>query len=99
MKKNRQSLRRVYFLMAVMGIWGAAIGARLYFLHVVKAADLKAQAARQQQRTLDISPRRGVIYDRNNNELAASIKVDSVYADPDQVKDPGRTAAVLSRLT
>jgi cell division protein FtsI (penicillin-binding protein 3) len=99
MKKNELSNRRVYFLIAVMGFWAAAIGARLYFLQVVQSADLRSRAERQQQRTLEVSPRRGVIYDRNNNELAISIKADSVFAIPDEIKDPERSAKVLSDLT
>jgi cell division protein FtsI/penicillin-binding protein 2 len=82
-----------------MGIWGAAIGARLYFLHVVHSADYKQRAERQQQRVLDVSPRRGIIYDRNGNELAASIKVDSVFAVPEEIENPVSTARTLSSLT
>src|SRR5437870_5434141 len=77
MKKDKSLARRIYILIAVMGIWGAAIGTRLYFLHVVHSADYRQRAERQQQRMLDVSPRRGIIYDRNGNELAASVKGDS----------------------
>jgi len=99
MKKNELSNRRVFLLMAFMAVWAAAIGLRLYFLQVVQSADLKSRAKRQQQRTLEVSPRRGVIYDRNNNELAISIKADSVFAIPDEIRDPERSARVLSDLT
>ena len=81
-----------------MGIWGAAIGARLYFLQVVQSADLKQRAQHQQQRVLEVSPRRGVIYDRTGAELAISVKVDSVFADPEAIPDPARTARTLSRI-
>ena len=67
-------------LIGAMVLWALVIGTRLYFLHVVHSADYRQRAERQQQRTLDVSPRRGVIYDRNGNELAVSIKVDSVFA-------------------
>jgi cell division protein FtsI (penicillin-binding protein 3) len=82
-----------------MGIWGTAISARLYFLHVVRAEEMKDRAVRQQQRTLDVSPARGAIYDRNGNELAISIKVDSVFAVPEEVRDSAVTASQLSKLT
>jgi len=82
-----------------MGIWGTVIAARLYFLHVVESATWTERAVRQQRKSIEISPRRGVIYDRNNNELAISIKVDSVFAVPDEIKDPVRTARTLSSLT
>ncbi len=99
MKTDRFLARRVYVLITVMGLWGSAIGARLYFLHVVHSADYKHRADRQQQRTLEVNPRRGIIYDRNGNELAASIKVDSVFAVPDEIKNPAAAAKVLSIAT
>src|SRR5262249_31885423 len=98
-KVQRQAeRRRVYVVIAAMGLWAAMIGARLYFLHVVQSADYRQRAERQQQRTLEVSPRRGVIYDRNGNELAVSIKVDSVFAVPDEIQNPDATAAALSSL-
>src|SRR5688572_11439882 len=99
MKKYKDFSRRVFVLITIMGIWGLAIGARLYFLHIVESADLRIRAESQQQRTLDVSPRRGVIYDRNGNELAVSIKVDSVFAVPGEIEDPVATAARISELT
>src|SRR5215813_596476 len=98
MKTERFLTQRVYFLIALMAFWTAAIGARLYFLHVVHSADYKQRAQRQQQRSLEVSPRRGVIYDRNNNELAISVKVDSVFAVPDEIEDLHATAKTLSPL-
>ena len=96
MKNDRSLAGRVYILITVMGLWGAAIGTRLYFLHVVHSAGYRHRAERQQQRTLEVNPRRGNIYDRNGNELAVSIKVDSVFAVPDEIKNPAATAKALS---
>src|SRR5437660_699364 len=97
---QRQSeAKRVYVLILIMALWAVAIGARLYFLHVVHSADYRQRAERQQQRTLELSPRRGVIYDRNGNELAVSIKVDSVFAVPDEIKNPDAAANTLSTIT
>lgn len=99
MKKDKTLTHRLYILIAIMFLWAAVIGVRLYFLHVVESGDLKGRAVRQQQRVLDVSPRRGVIYDRNGNELAISIKVDSVFAVPDEIRNPLSTAKKLSSLT
>src|SRR5438093_1453909 len=87
---------RVYILIGVMTGWAAAIGTRLYFLHVVHSADYRQRAERQQQRTFEVTPPRGIIYDRNKNELAVSVKVDSVFAVPDEIDDPVRAAGILS---
>src|ERR1051326_8380956 len=99
MKIDKFLTTRVYILIAVMAFWAVVIGARLYFLHVVHSADYKQRAERQQRRTLEVSPRRGVIYDRNGNELAVSIKVDSVFAIPDEINDVPGTATTLAALT
>ena len=40
-----------------------------------------------------------MIYDRNGNELAISIKVDSVFAVPDEIENIDSVAQTLSRLT
>jgi cell division protein FtsI (penicillin-binding protein 3) len=99
MKKDKSLARRVYVLITVMVIWGAAIATRLYSLHVMHSADYRQRAERQQQRILDVSARRGIIYDRNGNELAVSIKVDSVFAVPEEIPNPAAAAKKLSALT
>src|SRR5436190_19625685 len=96
MKNDKVLTRRIYAVVIFMVVWAAVIGARLYFLHVVHSADYKQLAERQQQRTLDVSPRRGIIYDRNGNELAVSIKVDSVFAVPGEIENLAATAKTLS---
>jgi cell division protein FtsI (penicillin-binding protein 3) len=98
MKRDPFLSRRVYVLVAVVLIWGAVIAARLYFLHVVRSADYKQRAERQQQRAFDITPARGVIFDRHKNELAVSIKVDSVFAVPEEIDHPDATAKTLSKV-
>src|SRR5438034_11471377 len=90
--------RRIYVVIAIVALWATAIGARLCFLHVVHSAEYKQRAERQQQRTFEVTPQRGVIYDRNKNELAISIKVDSVFAVPDEIKNPAAAAKTLSKV-
>jgi cell division protein FtsI (penicillin-binding protein 3) len=90
--------RRVYVVIGLMAFWGCAIGARLYFLQVVHSSDYRQRAERQQQRSLDVSPRRGIIYDRNMNEMAVSIKADSIFAIPDEIGDPRAAAKTLAPL-
>jgi cell division protein FtsI (penicillin-binding protein 3) len=84
-----------------MGLWGTVIGARLFFLQVVESADFRNRASGQQQKTIDIMPPRGVIYDRNKNELAASIKVKSVFASPKEIpaRERAATAKTLAAIT
>ncbi len=56
-------------------------------------------AARQQQRTFEVAPRRGVLYDRNLRELAMTVLVDSIYAVPSEVgENRAEDAALLAKI-
>lgn len=78
--------------------WMMLIGIRLTYLQVFRYGDFVKQAARQQQRTVEVSPRRGVIYDRNGQELAMSVPVDSVFAVPIEIPDQENTASILAKV-
>lgn len=72
--------------------------ARLVYIQFVWSDTLGEEALDMRMQDIPIQPRRGVIYDRNGHELAFSIDVESVYAIPAQVKDPEKTAAILSEI-
>jgi cell division protein FtsI (penicillin-binding protein 3) len=40
------------------------------------------RAQKQQQRTFEVAPRRGILYDRNMRELAMTVQVDSDLRRP-----------------
>ena len=92
------STRRLYALGGFFFLWLLVIGFRLIQLQVFRYGEWVQRAARQQQRSIEVSPRRGVIYDRNGHELAMSINVDSVFAVPSEIPDPDNTASFLSRV-
>src|ERR1051325_10285619 len=98
MKKDPSLSRRVYVLVALIFLWCSVVGVRLYFLHVIRSAEYRQRAERQQQRTYELTPPRGVIYDRHKNELAISIKVDSVFAVPEEIDNREATSKTLSKL-
>jgi cell division protein FtsI (penicillin-binding protein 3) len=75
--------------------WVTLICGRLIWLQVVHYKDFVDRAARQQQRTFEVAPRRGILYDRNLHELAMTVLADSVYAVPSEIadrQDPGGDA-------
>ena len=51
---------------------------------------------KQQQRTFEVAPRRGVLYDRNLRELAMTVQVDSIYAVPTEIDDKQAAARTLA---
>jgi cell division protein FtsI (penicillin-binding protein 3) len=90
--------KRLYFLGALLFLWLVAIVFRLVNLQVIKYGEFEQRAQKQQQRTIDVSPRRGIIYDRNGHELAMSVNVDSVFAVPSEIPDQVNTAHLLARI-
>ena len=100
-KAPRQTLtapiRRIRFAYVALFFcfWTGLIGVRLVWLQVVRHSDFVERAARQQQRTFEVAPRRGVLYDRNLRELAMTVTVDSVYAVPSELGENRENAAEL----
>jgi cell division protein FtsI (penicillin-binding protein 3) len=80
-------------------VWALLIGARLVQLQVVQLREWKQRAAHQQQRTVEVSPQRGIIYDRNGQPLAMTVPVDSIFAVPSEIADQSGVAAQLAALT
>jgi cell division protein FtsI (penicillin-binding protein 3) len=92
--------RRLRFLLValVFAGWALLIVVRLVWLQVATHSQYVDLAVRQQQRTFEVAPRRGVLYDRNLHELAMTVLVDSVYGVPSEIQDKDRTAAALARV-
>src|SRR6266478_5552663 len=89
--------RRLFCLAGGFAFWFSAICVRLFWLQVVAYGDYSQQAARQQQRSIEVPAIRGNIYDRNGNELAMTAKVDSVFAVPSEITNIHKTAVDLAR--
>jgi cell division protein FtsI (penicillin-binding protein 3) len=83
---------------AFLLVWAVIIVVRLVVLQVVHYGVWLQRAQRQQQRTEAISPQRGVIFDRNGQELAMTVQVDSVFAVPSEIPDQKTTATLLATL-
>src|ERR1700676_4538301 len=87
---------RLLILAGVALLWATAVFGRLGYLQLYRHREYLVRAQRQQQRTIEISPKRGAIYDRNMHALAMSIKVDSAFAIPAELKDKVLVARLLS---
>jgi cell division protein FtsI (penicillin-binding protein 3) len=79
-------------------LWAMAIVARLFWLQVVHHQEYVERAQKQQQRTFEVAPRRGVLYDRNLRELAMTVQVDSIYAVPGEIDDKQAAARQLAAI-
>ncbi|HXU39573.1 MAG TPA: penicillin-binding protein 2, partial [Blastocatellia bacterium] len=95
---NKASDKRLSIIQITIVLWMMAIGAKLLWLQVKQHDWLLARAAHQQQAAIDLSPMRGVISDRNGDELARSVAVKSLYASPADIGDAAAAADTLSDL-
>jgi cell division protein FtsI/penicillin-binding protein 2 len=90
---------RLYALSGMLCLWLLTICLRLVYLQIFCYGDFERRAQHQQQRSFDLSPKRGVIYDRAGRELAMSIQVDSAFVVPSEAPDLGNTVSLISRIT
>ena len=95
------SLKRVRFWLICLFFlsWAILIAVRLFWLQVVLHGEFQERARQQQQRTFDVAPRRGVLYDRNLRELAMTVQVDSIFAVPSEIADKQATAMRWPQLS
>ncbi len=77
-------------------LWTSALFGRLSYLQLFKHGEYLARAQRQQQRTIEITPKRGIIYDRNLRALAMSVPAKSAFAVPAEIADESLAARLLS---
>ena len=98
-KRTSPFHRRNFLLLTLfLGAWTTVVAGRLVQLQIVEHEDFLRQARRQQEQTIDISPVRGVIYDRNRRPLAMSVEVESVFAVPVEIADAKSTASLLGKV-
>lgn len=90
---------RLYFLGGILLLWFGAICLRLVYLQIFEYGEFEQRASHQQQRTIEISAKRGIIYDRAGRELAMSINVDSGFAVPSEIPDLAQTISLITRIT
>ena len=90
---------RLYILTGLLALWCGGICLRLVYLQIFRYGSFEQRAIHQQNRTEEVSARRGIIYDRSGHELAMSIEVDSVFAVPADVPDLAETISLVSRIT
>src|SRR6204780_4886412 len=97
-RSDRVAAKRLLIVAGVAMLWALAIFGRLGYLQLVRHSDYLARAQRQQQRTIEITPQRGVIFDRNLHPLAMSVPVKSAFAVPAEIADESMAAHLLSGI-
>ena len=100
-QKLTAPIRRVRFVYValIFCLWAGTIAVRLTWLQVVQHSQWVERAKEQQQRTFEVAPHRGVVYDRNMKPLAMTVLVDSIYAVPTELgENRAEVAALLAKI-
>ncbi|MBI5810417.1 MAG: penicillin-binding protein, partial [Deltaproteobacteria bacterium] len=87
---------RIFLVTGLILLLFGAIFYRAFKLQVLDANSLQKMASSQHTKTVSVQAKRGDIYDRNSRELAVSIEVDSVYAQPVKVESARLYARALA---
>jgi cell division protein FtsI (penicillin-binding protein 3) len=95
-ERDRQAAGRLLVVACLALLWMTAVSGRLGYLQLFRHSEYMVRAQRQQQRVIEITPKRGAIYDRNMHPLAMSIPVDSAFAVPSEIGDEQLAARLLS---
>ncbi|MFW5875211.1 MAG: penicillin-binding protein [Myxococcota bacterium] len=101
-RRRRWVRVRIGLLGFVLLVGAVLVGRRAYELQVERAPALKEMAEAQYLREIKLAPKRGTIYDRHGTELAVSVDVDSVWANPKEIAraeaDPRSVATQLASV-
>src|SRR5687768_9005996 len=74
---------RALFVAAFIGFWMLLVCFRLIHLQFTQHEGLANRARQQQQNSIETSPQRGELLDRQERQLARSIQTVSLFLDPD----------------
>jgi cell division protein FtsI/penicillin-binding protein 2 len=81
----------------VIGIFGL-LGWRLFYLQYCRADYYRQSSRKQQHAVITRQPQRGIILDSRGRILAASNKVQTVFAEPRRITDVKDTATKLQQI-
>lgn len=84
-------------ILVTLAVIAILIG-KLFYWQFIKGAELKSGAIQQQTLDSVVSPKRGIIYDRNGKVLSQSISVQTVTASPAEVTKKGKENQIASKL-
>lgn len=99
-KATIQNKKRMLALLCIFGVFLIYLLFNMFKWQIVRGAELQESAYNQQTKNRTISPKRGVIYDRNGTVLAESVTVETISITPKNIdkEDKEKTAKGLSEI-
>ena len=92
------SRKRLLMVGSFLVAWAIVVVGRLAQVQILRHDDYVAKAARQHERTIELTPVRGSILDARGRILAESVPAFSIYADPKSIEDRRGTAKKLAAV-
>jgi stage V sporulation protein D (sporulation-specific penicillin-binding protein) len=92
----RKRIATLFFLFTVGFM---LLSGRIFWVQFIDGAELSEKAAQNRMRDVPVESKRGIIYDRNGQELAISISTDSVYAIPAEINKSKRQQEIAHKLS
>jgi len=89
---------RIRFICFLFFAFFLVLAAKAVHLQYFRSEKLEAYAHKIHRSLDKLTHKRGLIYDRNGVELAVSLEVDSVYAEPSKIEDVDAAAKALSEV-
>ena len=95
--RDKKWIRVRIYLVAVSFLLGlVTVLLRAFQLQVLERDRLDSIARAGYEAVVKLPPKRGTIYDREGHELAVSVEVGSIYANPNNIKEKLKTAGQLA---
>ncbi len=93
--RPRRRLLTVFWVVALVLL---GLVARIALLQTTEADQYVAFGEAQRTKEAELTAERGVIFDRDGDELAISVPATTIFANPSLVIDPAGTAAALGPM-
>lgn len=89
---TNKNKKRLIFFFVIVCILSVLLAVRVGWVQIVRGEEYSSMAVEQQTSDVPITAKRGVIYDRNNKELAVSAVTNTIWVRPASVVDSTLTA-------
>lgn len=94
--RRPQGAGRPLFLLGTVVFLLSLVAIRLVWIQIVAAPAYAERAMAQRLRDVELSPKRGTIYDREGEPLAVSVEAKTVYAAPNEIADRSAVATAMA---
>lgn len=94
-----QRKARILYILAIATVVSFAIFAKLFYVQVLASEKYSGESLDNRLQNVEVTPNRGVIYDRNNEAMAISVEKMSVYITPSVIRDSSSRDEIVADIS